>query len=362
VYGILSIDPDLMKRAVAIQGPTPSFLRWAIEYHCPLRELHPLRLPETTFRQLRSLREISLARSDQRIHLGFCWHPSALTQSPQQALGFPVEEVLDLFGGETLVDSLCHPCPANAVSNQRSENWAGCYGSLATDLSVDFARLLRGEYQTRSLPPTDDIYNLILIAESIIGSGKLPDFPGIRELDQNQLSWYGLWCDSPLPSDRLRWLERLLAAVLEHCREVDRVDPRNHSPHKSEQQQPADPENDGPAKESPPFTGDLQQMLDGMRRAMEFKLPFYVELVPAGFSDGVSWTIQPHCGRCRQSLVRSRKQCPFCGPAGSYQNEIKLKVLGIRPYLLVKQIVGVEQTEKLLAEYACQKTTPPTEC
>ena len=48
-----------MKRSVAIWGPTPAFIRWAIEHPCELRDIEVDNLADGTFRQLRALRELS---------------------------------------------------------------------------------------------------------------------------------------------------------------------------------------------------------------------------------------------------------------------------------------------------------------
>jgi len=332
-----------MKRACAIQGATPSFIRWAISYDCPLRELHPQRLPETTFRQLRSLREISVAKLANRVHQGFCWHPSASPASPQQALGFPVDEVVELVGGEPFVEQLCLPCPANAKSCSSDFTWAGCYGGLASDLSIDFAQLLRGEYQHRTLAPTPDSVNLMMIVQDLIKRGKVSSFPHIADFDHDELNWYSLWLQSPVATPRLEWLVELFKFVLEFC-----LTPR--SDHQSSLNLPFVSRQDQPdlSQSANLMTHDLSQMIDGMTRAIKYQLPFHVELVPPGFSDGVHWTIEPHCGRCKRSWSDNGKMCPLCQQQGCYQNEIKLKVLGIRPYLLVSHIVGEAETKRLL--------------
>ena len=48
-----------MKRAAAIIGPTPSFVRWTILQPCPFRQIDDSH-PYEAFRQLRNLREVSL--------------------------------------------------------------------------------------------------------------------------------------------------------------------------------------------------------------------------------------------------------------------------------------------------------------
>jgi len=65
-----------MKRTAAILGPTPPFLRWTIALPCPLRDLEAkTSLPDVTFRQLRSLRALSVGETQSRVKEGFCLHP-----------------------------------------------------------------------------------------------------------------------------------------------------------------------------------------------------------------------------------------------------------------------------------------------
>jgi len=120
-----------MKRSVAIVGPTPSFVRWAIRHECPLRQIDDDNLADSTFRQLRGLRELSVARNEDRILEGVCFHREQ-TKDSKTALGFFADEISDFYGGVENVSSCCGACPANAVqlahADQRQQVWGGCYG------------------------------------------------------------------------------------------------------------------------------------------------------------------------------------------------------------------------------------------
>lgn len=100
-----------------------------------MRQLDVDNLPDATFRQLRSLRELSLGKIEKRIREGICFH-SNLVADVETARGFFVDEVADFFGGEARIRDCCRQCPANAVQlsrgNQTGEQevWAGCYGWL----------------------------------------------------------------------------------------------------------------------------------------------------------------------------------------------------------------------------------------
>ena len=105
-----------MKRSVAIFGPTPQFVRWAIAHPCPLRSLDLEKLPDTTFRQLRGIRELSNGVVENRIVESICLHPDSTSADVESARGFPAEEILEAFGSHEQVQECCGDCPANAVS------------------------------------------------------------------------------------------------------------------------------------------------------------------------------------------------------------------------------------------------------
>jgi hypothetical protein len=321
-----------MKRSVAIHGSTPAFLRWAIWHECPLRDLgvgsqhRKTILPDSTFRQLRGLRELSLATIEDRIVDGVCLHPDWADQDAQTALGFSVEEIVESFGGAAAVNHCCRSCPANAGAINQSGLLVGCFGWLPTNLNFDFESAIRGQASDSSSGPTSDFasqpVNLIELFETVIkatGVGTsfsdlfLPTTP----------AWYGSFAHPILSNRQLELLSSLFERVL--------VELDSHS--------------------APPVRLlDLQRFEAALRSCLEASLPLHVELIPAGFSDGRTWTIQRHCQICKspRQQVETASSCPACGAFGHEQNEIKSKVLGVRPYVHLHAIYGTAKTNELL--------------
>lgn len=349
-----------MKRTAAIRGQTPYFIRWAIEFECPFREIFPQRIPETTFRQLRSLRELSVARHENRIFQGICLHPSIKRKVDRskplptaQALGFPIAEVLDLVGGKTLLDQTCGNCPANASIQPNS--WAGCYGGVATDLTLNFQHLLQGVYQHGIGHPTEPQFDLIQMVNSwLIENDRYLQLFQQRYPDESGL-FFTFWVESPIDRGRLVFLHQLFTDILE--KGLDPI-PKGSDPFGdrifTQQQNSAGLSASNPIGQDPEPSinlDDLRQMILGMEKCIEHRLSFHAELVPTGHSDGIHWWLHAHCGRCKKAWTQSQRECTCCGSKGRYQNEIKLKVLGLRPYLRLAEIIGSQPTEQLLADY-----------
>ena len=318
-----------MKRSVAILGSTPSFVRWAINRPCAFREIYPQRLPETTFRQLRAIREVSVAESENRIHESICVHPYANANDADSALGFPIDEVVDLLGGSQLIADTCKTCPANAVAIQQPGLWAGCYGWFTSALNFDFRSVTLGlnhETQQNSLNNasnqgvSDSQKNdLIQLINRAAQRANLKSAIA-RTFSETTPIWFALWQSTVLNSDQLAILDLLIQDVIKHLKQLE----TNLS------------------------FQDLVRFADAISICRQHSFPLHAELVPAGHSDGLHWTIGRHCGRCKNSLMPTRKQCPACGERGNQRNEIKLKVLGIRPYLNLSQVYGREATQQFL--------------
>lgn len=322
-----------MKRSVAIIGPTPGFLRWAIWQPCPLRELDDLPLPDTTFRQLRGVREISVGRIENRIFENICVHPLANSREPELALGFPIVEVSGPFGGPDQIEDACRNCPANAVAAHQPGSLAGCFGWLPVDFSYDFEKLIRGEFdvgasEAAGAAPTSELVDRVdravaeLHLEELIKQMFLATRP----------AWYGLWSHARLSQEQLPVIEQLFTCVLAS----------------------ADAEAISISRRSRRLT-ELIRFVDAVSSCRQNRLELHVEFVPAGFSDGVSWTIQEHCGYCGFELAsKSKSRCPACRQQGNRQPEKKSKVLGLRPYLHLYSILGSQQTQEFLLRYELQ--------
>jgi hypothetical protein len=316
-----------MKRSVAILGPTPMFLRWAILQPCHLREIHAKRLPETTFRQLRAIRETSLAKIENRVFENIGVHPQASEEDASSALGFSLHEILEMHGGEAAVQHCCQPCPANVAAIEHPGLLAGCYGWLPVDPSLDLDSITRGSLKSAARQETvADVAPLIQWVEN---ASQPPAIQ--RELAElfpvGLQTWSRLFQGSSFTRLQLLTIEKIFLSVLH---ELKSANPR-----------PAPP--------------SLTTFVHAISTCRNRGLSFHFELVPAGYSDGLTWTISRHCGVCKFQANSETKTCPGCGQTGQQQSEIKLKVLGIRPYLQLSAIFGNEATRKFLTRYAAQR-------
>jgi hypothetical protein len=319
-----------LKRSVAIIGPTPGFLRWAIWQPCPLRERDDLPLPDTTFRQLRGVREISVGRIENRIFENICVHPLANSREPELALGFPIFEVAGLFGGPEQIKDACWNCPANAVSAHQPGLLAGCFGWLPVDFNFDFEKLTRGEFdvgetEAAGAALTSELVDLV---ERAVAKLQLEELIQQTFLATRPV-WYGLWSHASLSQEQLPVIEQLFMYVLAN----EEAERRANSAHSTQ-------------------LTDLIRFVDAVSSCREHSLPLHVDFVPAGVSDGINWTILPHCGYCGFSIDNNLpRECPACGQPGNRQQETKHKVLGLRPYLHLHSILGSQQTAEFLLRY-----------
>lgn len=287
-----------MKRNAAIIGPTPAFLRWAIHHACPLREIELESLPNSTFRQLRSLSELSASLLEGRVMEGVAFHPDTLAVGAEgPLLGFPVDEIAEAFGGQDYVQSHCGSCPANCLS--AAEGWAGCFGLVQIVDPVAVSQ------QVESIAAAKDVFSQLQQQELLIyGKGN---------------EWYGLWRDRIVTPQRAK----LLRLCLEDLR--DRSD-------------------------------EWEALCVAVDRCIEHNLDLHVELYPTGVSDGQKWSLDPHCETCKAPLDgrhsdMAGKVCQVCGQKLIGENQKKRKVLGLRPYMHLKHIYGAEKCEELRQRY-----------
>jgi hypothetical protein len=298
-----------MKRSAAVIGPTPQFVRWAIAEPCPLRELDPDNLPESTFRQLRSIRALSEGISEGRVFEQICVHPSVTSVSEvEHARGFSVEEILDLWGGRQHLDRCCHTCPANACGP-----WAGCFGWLPADSSWSLDRAEAGP-DGKPLPVVEDLPRVL---DSVLQRRLKHPF----EVEFGSWKhWYGLWRYRVLTPGQLRVLHSALELAIELAKN----------------------------------RAMLSQLLLATDRCLRFERELHVELVPPGFSNGSNWVVSAHCPDCK-CAVQTGNVCAGCQRAGNFVAERKLKVLGYRPYLRLSQLLGEKATARFVERYVASK-------
>lgn len=289
-----------MKRSALIIGPTPPFLRWAIELGCSLREIDKRNLPDSTFRQLRAVREVSRAIQEERVFEGIAFHPK--TQVGEPLIGFPIAEVLEVMGGESVIQSACNSCPANALDS--SSDWAGCFGLIRLDQGFNGAEL-----------------------ESVIERSGLRSQIRDHYLPTDP-QWFGLWTEREFFGQRLFIMNQLLdvfsaSDTWGQSRTDDWVQPNK----------------------------DWDQLRVATERCLQHSLEIHIEYFPSGVSDGQKWTLNAHCSRCKSESVDEGTTCKVCGQLKQKGNPKKRKVLGLRPYMKMEFIVGRDKSDQLVNDY-----------
>ncbi len=265
-----------MKRQVAITGPTPEFLRWSIRQLCPLRADTDLASVDQTEKRLRAIRAAGTARQAESVYEGI-----ACRRIDGQWKGFRIEEVFGLWDGEAVVQEMCGSCPANV--GPADVPLAGCHGWLRPIDDQPWSRHIE-----------DTLHESLRLN---IEQHFLPTRP----------VWYGLWARGELNSRQLSILHQVFSCL-------DKSD-----------------------------VGRYEEVT-ALCRAIDVCLAhgqlLDVELIPAGHSDGLTWTIQPHCDRCKAAFGTEQSGCRVCGKAGRGHPEIKRKVLGLRPWVDLSQVIG----------------------
>lgn len=319
-----------MKRSVAIYGPTPQFVRWAISHDCPFRDVDADNLPDRTFRQLRGVREFSQAKADSRVFEDYCIHPKAVSDAPERARGFHRNEVLAALGEQEFISQTCRQCPANAISDFRSHVWAGCYGVLAATSGFDFETLVISSVDFDNLE-SHPIYqpgrfDFVELVEQAFDELDLKVADNLFPLTSPR--WFGVWTGGRLGQSQLRVLGEVLEFVIRHCLSQDAV--------------------------SAEFN-EIVQLKCAVERCIKFELKLSVELVPPGHSDGLTWIINSHCPNCKMSMSEKMDQCLVCGRVGHPHGIRKSRVLGSRPYVNLEGVLGKKKTVELLMRFESKK-------
>lgn len=301
-----------MRRSVAITGATPAFLRWAIWHPCELRPLDPHRFADQTFRKLRGVRELSIAKVEDRCDDDFCFHPEAFeATAPEvdQVRGFQREEIAAVFGGEQPVFTSCRGCPANVLASRVDGVAAGCFGFMATT-EFDLQRLMSGYEQGESA--TFDLVQCVQAAvEQIEIEPELSKWFG-----PGKIAWHRLWKQTILSRKQLAIVDQIFSAVIE-----------------------------SPEIESNPGASLPNHVLDFSRAVsacLEHEMKLHVELVPAGFAGAETWKLNTACPDCKYEpeQVKKLQKCRGCGRIGGMAEGPKFRVLGLRPYSVLAGIVG----------------------
>lgn len=366
-----------MKRFVAIQGPTPIFVRWALAQPCELRELSEVRFVESSFRQLRSFRELSLARIENRVVDGIAIHPDSQIDHPAAALGFSQAEVCYTAGGWETVNRACAKCSANVATNvvcqaknvggvksiegnSPTDIVAGCFGFLSNDFEFDWLQMIRGQYLESSPEIQTKMGDVSrpLISEDYRASKnsaidliqlfqECSDQATKRELQilfgEFPTVWATIWSVNKYSNQQLELLQKIVSTV--HRQITNRVRVNHHDQSEIKNQ-------------AIPVIRDLADLNRGIDAAISYRIPFCAELIPSGFVEGQRWTIPRHCRRCKTPWD-DHSGCLSCRQLGQLQEVVRLKVIGIRPYLQLESILGSARVEELLT--ARRKSTQALE-
>lgn len=302
-----------VKRQAALIGATPPLLRWALETACPFLRSGRTRLPETAWRQLLPLQEISRAEREGRRVGDYCL--ASGSAAPDDLLGFSLDEVTRTYGGHDHVRETCRRCPANSCPSEL----AGCHGLIPliswSEIQSHTSTAAADSNSTDPVPLNGPVQaqweELLKVIER-----RLALLSPAAALPSPDLSnWYRLWSSSPLSGARL---EAAWNAAWE-------------------------------LQQAGILGGDeWSRWVCGLDLARRRQLPVWVELLPAGYSDGLTWWLPSRCQECGSSWRSpQRSLCQACGCRGSYRAEQRRKVLGRRPYLRLVDVLGRESAERL---------------
>ena len=100
---------------------------------------------------------------------------------------------------------------------------------------------------------------------------------------------------------------------------------------------------------------ELADLKDAIQTSVANNLTLETELIPSGNSDGIKWTLAAHCHICKFESTDATKVCIQCGQPNTWVPAASRKVLGLRPYMVLQNIIGLEDTEQLLQTYHQEK-------
>ena len=306
-----------MKRSVAITGATPAFLRWAIWHPCELRPLDAYRFADQTFRKLRGIRELSVAKAENRCDDDFCFHPEAFAEpapAVDQVRGFQREEIAAVFGGEDPVFASCVGCPANVLSSRLEGVAAGCFGFMATT-DFDLQRLMSG-YSQNTSEEFDLVRSVQMAAERIDIEPELSKWFGA-----GKIVWHRLWKQTILSRKQLAIVEQIFSTVVE-------------------------------SNDEALMPSHVLDFARAVTACLKHEMRLHVELVPSGFAGDETWKLNTSCPDCKYEPVEVKKlqKCVGCGRIGGMAEGPKFRVLGLRPYSVLAGIVGPERVGEALTQ------------
>jgi hypothetical protein len=219
----------------------------------------------------------------------------------QGASGFRAAEALAIYGSLDAITQACRDCPANSNALQDSTALAGCFGLLPL--------------------PLDAAPFHVAVERAIEEQNILAEVE--RHFPPTRLPWYGFWQSSPLASEQLAPLAKLLAAV-----------------------QTADAE----------CRRGLAELLLALQAAQRHKLALHVRHYPRGEVSGPWWRHVPHCPRCQAEWPEHADHCRACQYIGQPAPIAKRHARGTRPYFPLARLLGEQSATAFLARYHSSQT------
>jgi hypothetical protein len=238
---------------------------------------------DQTEKRLRGIHAAGVALAERQV----CEGIAVRRQQNGDWLGFRIDDVFGLWGGPDRVARACTSCPANAAPSAGGKPpIAGCFGWLAADGNIAAWH----QAVEDGWPASPDLTSAI--------AGNIPTQP----------RWYSLWINRAIAGKQLELVARLFRAI---------------------------------GREGlPAIRGAAQHFVAVLETCHRNGLTLDVELVPAGFSDGLVWTIGRHCDRCRAPKRSGSIACSVCRKRGGGHPEVKKRVLGLRPWVPLSRVVG----------------------
>jgi hypothetical protein len=281
---------------------TPEHVLWAIECDCAFRSASDWTDPEQTWRELRPLRAYSEAIECDRLFEGICLDRSSNDLSSEPAVkGFPLSEVVNMFGDEACIDETCRACLAN-VSEGCLGSLAGCHGwFLVSDLKA----------------PVDNAIQKL--RSSCVGNKATPLDP-----QSYKQGFYGVWMTPIWHGSQLSDTIDLFDIVLRDM----------------------DPDNE-----------QLLRFVTALHCADQHDLPVHVKLMPQGRLEGKWWHVVEHCPRCRARWVARARHCSACEYAGNPSPARKRHARGTRPFISLERLVGKQNVASFLSRYASRASS-----
>lgn len=273
---------------------TPLFVRWSLSVACELRCLvDDWESPERTERLLRPLREITLARQDDRVFDGVAVSADVQIDSVlvERPLGFIIDEVLEGFGGEESIAKLCSGCPANIAA---ASSHTGCFGWIHQwgddrdpiewfDAAID-QRGLRQKVEAH-FPATN------------------PNF-------------YGIWMPASYTKSQLAILSEIFVFGVDIA-----------------------------------YDTAMSQFARALKCALETETPLQTQLFPSGELSGRTWRVAAHCASCSAERAEKSRRCPVCLAQSTAIGARRRKAKGVRPYLALAEFLGPEMVADFLQRY-----------